>query len=159
MFFFRKLFGLFFLGLLLFGVLGFFGRSGQHRTQEAYQQGFMAGQQAAAASSETKAEGAQETMTTVPHRTPGANVYFRGHGFFFPSFGLLFCLVPLFMIGLLFTFGGKRRWHKHGHHPGHWGRGPCGPGRWGPHDGGEESAKEKSPEDIDDSQDEPVMRV
>ena len=104
MFFFRKLFGLFFIGLLIFGLFGVFGRGGHHRTQEAYQQGFIAGQQAAAA--ENTAEGAEGTTTTVPNQSAGTNIYYRGHGFFFPGSLLLFCLMPFFLLGFVFMLFG-----------------------------------------------------
>ena len=161
MFFFRKFFGLLFLGFLIFGILGLFGRAGAGRYHSAYQQGFIAGQQAAASSAGTAAEEAGESTTAVPngYSYPGANVYWRGHGFFFPGFGLLFCLVPFFFLGLLFMGFGRRRWHGHHRH-----RGPCGHGSWkhGPRRHGEDwvdSSQEKSPDDIDDGPDEPIMRA
>lgn len=161
MFFFRKLFGLFFLGLLIFGLLGFFGRMGHGRYETAYQQGFIAGQQAAAAESGAAPEAGAAASGAVPGGYPGANVYFRGHGFFFPGFGLLLCLIPFFFIGLMFmVFGGRRR---HGRHR-HWRGGPpCGPRSWRQHERQEEDAKEKSPDDIDDGRDgrsdEPIMHA
>ena len=164
MFFFRKLFGLFFFGLLIFGLLGLFGRGGHGRYQSAYQEGFTAGQRASAASNEAAPEGAEETTNAAPNQIPGANVYFRGHGFFFPGFGLLFCLTPFFLMGLFFMVFGKRRWHGHRHlrgHVGHnkgghgpWGHGPCGHRKhW------QDSPQEKSPDDIDDGSEEPIMRA
>ena len=48
--FFKKLFGLFFIGLLIFGLLGFFGRSSGSGYDSAYRQGFIDGQQADVAS-------------------------------------------------------------------------------------------------------------
>jgi hypothetical protein len=159
MFFFRKLFGLFFLGILIFGLLGVFGNLRHGRYQSAYQQGFFDGQQAAAKSSESAAEGSEGVTTAPSARRPGTNVYYRGHGLFLPSFGLMFCLVPLFFFGLFFAFFGKRRWHGHGRHRGHWGHGPCGPGPWRHRDGAEESTKEKSPDDIDDGPDEPIRQA
>ena len=170
MFFFRKLFGLLFMGFLLFGVLGFFGRASAGRYHSAYQQGFIAGQQAAAGGSEAAAassegaaaEGAEGSASAAAkgYNYPGANVYWRGHGFFFPGFGLLFCLIPFFFLGLLFMgFGKRRHWHGHHRH-----RGPCGHGSWkdGPRRHDEDwvdSSQEKSPGDIDDGPDEPIMRA
>ena len=164
MFFFRKLFGLFFLGFIFLGILGLFGRGGHGRYQSAYQQGFIDGQQTAAASSEAAPAGAEETASAAPSQPPGTNVYYRGHGFFFPGSGLLFCLIPFFLMGLFFMAFGKRRWHGYHHHRGQrghhrggygpWGHGPCGHRKdW------EDSPQEKSPDDIDDGPDEPIMRA
>ncbi len=160
MFFFRKLFGLFFIGLLVFGLLGIFGRSGHRQYQEAYRQGYIDGQQAAA-SSEGTADGSQSTPKAVPDGVPGAHVFYRGHGFFFPGFGLLFCLIPLFFFGLFFMGMGKRRRHKGHWSDKHWGHGPCGPRGWDSRREREEAPKEKSPEDIDDGPgpDEPIYRA
>lgn len=165
MWFFRKLFGLFFVGLLILGIFGFFGGGRHGRYQEAYSQGYIDGQRAAA-SSESAAEGAESAAKSVPDSVPGANVYYHGHSFFFPGFGLLFCLVPLLFFGLMFMGMGRRRWYR-GNHYGHWGRGswgydgPCGPRRWGSRSGWDEGVKEKSPEDIDDGPgaDEPIYRA
>jgi hypothetical protein len=168
MFFFRKLFGLFFFGLLIFGMFGLLGRGGHGRYDEAYRQGFIDGQQATSDSGKAAPDTAGETTSAVPQSRPGANIYYRGHGFFFPGFGLFLCLIPLFMFGLFFMGFGKRRWHGHRHHRGPWGhhgrgRGPCGPGPWGRGEGAEDSAQdsgqEKSPDDIDDGSDEPIFRA
>jgi len=164
MFFFRKLFGLFFLGFIFLGLFGFFSRGGHGRYQSAYEQGFIAGQQAAAASGEAAPEGAEGTKTAAPSQIPGANVYYRGHGFFFPGFGLFFCLIPFFLMGMFFMVFGKRRWHGHRHHRGPWGHhrggyGPWGRGPCGSRRDGEDGAEEKSPEDIDDGADGPIMRA
>ena len=162
--FFRKLFGLFFLGFILLGILGVFGRGGHGRYQSTYQQGFLDGQQVAAAQSAADPETAAGAPVPVPNQRPGADIYFRGHGFYFPGFGLLFCLIPFFFMGLFFMVFGKRRWHRHHHHRGGWGHrrggrppwkgGPCGPRRESP-----DSPQEKSPDDIDDGPDEPIMRA
>lgn len=163
MFFFRKLFGLFFLGFLIFGLLGLFGGGRHGRTQAAYRQGFMDGQQAAAASKEAAPESAEEAAPVAPGNYPGANVYYRGHGFFFPGFGLMFCLIPFFFFGLFFMAFGKRRWHGRHHHRGQWGHyrghGPCGRGPWADKGARQDSSQEKSPDDIDDGPDEPIMRA
>ena len=150
MYFFRKLFGLFFVGLLIFGLFGFFGRMGYGRYQTGYQQGFIAGQQAAAVGGTSAQTGAAPT-TAVPAPYPGASLYFRGHGFFFPGFGLFLCLIPLFFIGLLsMAFGGRRRYGRRHH----WRGGPCGPGpRHHHHRWPGEDPREKSPDDIDDGRD------
>ena len=164
MFFFRKLFGLFFVGLLIFGLFGFIGRGRHGRTQSAYQQGFFDGQQAAAVNSEKGVESSEGTSTTAPVGTSGTQVYYRGHDFFFPGSVFLFCLMPLFFAGMLFMLFGKRRWHGQYAHHGRWGhhkggRGPWGPGPCGPRQDRQDDAKEKSPEDIDDGPDGPVMRA
>lgn len=164
MYFFRKLFGLIFFGLLIFGLFGMFGRGRHHQYQEAYRQGYVDGQQAAVGSEES-ADGTQSAPKAVPDGVPGTHVFYRGHGFFFPGFGMFLCLIPLFLFGLFFSGMGKRRWHKG--HRGHWnhkhgGRGPCGPRGW--HSGRERQEQEpteKSPEDIDDGPgpDEPIYRA
>ena len=144
MFFFRKLFGLFFVGLLIFGVFGAFGRGGGSRYEAAYRQGFVDGQQAAVGSSETTAE---TPKTAVPSGTQGVNVYYRDHGFFFPGFGFLLCLVPLFALGLMAMGAGRHRRHGRG-----WSH-PCGSGHAPWKNGWDQegsSASEKSPADIDD---------
>lgn len=149
--FFKKLFGLFFIGLLIFGLLGFFGRSSGSGYDSAYRQGFIDGQQAAVASG----EGAEGAAKTVPDSASGTNIYYRGHDFFFPAPALLLCLVPLFAIGFMMMASGKR-----GRHGRRGGWGPCGPGRgpWGPgpRKQWEDSPSEKSPEDIDDGSDEAI---
>ena len=164
MFFFRKLFGLFFVGLLIFGLFGFIGRGGHGRYQSAYRQGFMDGQQAAVGSSEKGAEGGEETGSTVPVGTSGTQVYYRGHDFFFPGSVFLFCLLPLFFFGMVFMLFGKRRWRGHGQQRGWCGHsrgkhGPWGHGPWGPREDQEDSSQEKSPDDIDDGPDGPIMRA
>ncbi len=164
MFFFRKLFGLFFFGLLVFGLLGLFGGGRHGRTQSAYRQGFIDGQQAAAVGSEAAAEGAEGASTAVPQQMPGTNVYYRGHGFFLPGFGLLFCLIPFFFIGLFFMVFGRGGRHGHGRHRGPWGHhrggyGPWGQGPCGPKRSWQEEPKEKSPDDIDDGADEAIRRA
>ena len=153
MFSFRKLAGLFFVGLLIFGLFGAFGRNDNRHVVEAYRQGFVDGQQAAAGAE------AGTAKTAVPDGMPGANIYIRDHGFFFHSFGfLLLCLVPLFALGLLFLGGGRRRRHGRG-----WSGHPCGGGTahwkqrsWGQQ---ESSGTEKSPEDIDDGPPEPIKQA
>jgi len=161
MFFFRKLFGLFFLTLLILGVIGLFSRSGPDQYQAAYQEGFIAGQQAAVNSGQAAPAGVEESTTVAPTGQPGTQIFYRGHGFFFPGFGLLLCLMPLFFFGLLFmVFGKRRRYGRHGHW-GHYrrGYGPCGPGPWGRRENWDDSPKEKSPEDIDDGSDEPIRHA
>jgi len=141
--FFKKLFGLFFIGLLIFGLLGFFGRASGPRYDSAYRQGFIDGQQAAASS----VEGAEGAAKAVPDSASGTNIYYRGHDLFFPAPALLLCLVPLFAIGFMMMASGKR-----GRHGRRGGWGPCGPGRR-PWKQWEESSSEKSPDDIDDGPD------
>ena len=141
-----------------------FGRGGHGRYQSAYQQGFIDGRQAAAAGSEAAPKGAEAATAPVPNQIPGANVYYRGHGFFFPAFGLFFCLVPFFLMGLFFMAIGKRRWHGGRYHRGDWGYHKGGHGPWrhgpcGPRSDWEENPKEKSPDDIDDGSDEPIFRA
>ena len=164
MFFFGKLFKLFFLGFLILGILGFFGRGGHGRYQSAYQQGFIDGQQSAATSKAAVPDGVEGPVPVVPERNPGANIYYHGHGFFFPGFGLFFCLIPLFFLGMFFMGFGRRRWHGHHHHRGNWGPYGSGRGPWGygPCGHGKDEGgrtKEKSPDDIDDGSDEPIFHA
>lgn len=158
MFFFRKLWGLLFLSFVLLGIFGFLGRAGQDGRQLAYQQGFMAGQQAAASGGEAASAVGEGEAPAVPRSYPGAKVYYRGHGFFFPGFGLLFCALPFFFLGFLFMAFGKRRRYGRGWH------GPCGRGGWRQGAGGHDEdwrdrPQEKSPDDIDDGPEEPIMRA
>ena len=164
MFFFRKLFGLFFLGFIFLGILGLFGRGGHGNRQSAYQQGFIDGQQMAAAGSEAAPEDAEGTTSAAPTQPPGTNIYYRGHGFFFPGSGLLFCLMPFFLMGMFFMVFGKRRWHGHRHHREYWGHHGGGYSPWGQGPCGHrkergDSPQEKSRDDIDDGSDEPIMRA
>jgi hypothetical protein len=154
--FFKKLFGLFFIGLLIFSLLGLFGRSAGPGFNDAYRQGFLDGQQSAVAAGES-AEGAK---TAVPNAAPsGTNIYYRDHGFFFPGPPLLLCLVPLFAFGFMMLASGKRRrGYRGGWGPGGPG-GPCGPWRHGPWGQWEDDPKEKSPDDIDDGPAEPAMQA
>lgn len=152
MFFFRKLFGAFFFGLLVLGLFGLFGRGTNRGYDSAYRQGFIDGQQAAVAGSETAAE----TTTGPPGSSAGTNIYYRDQGFFFPGSAALLCLVPLVAFSMLFMGMGKRR---HGRH-GPWG--PCGPrGPWkhGPSPQTAGSSPEKSPDDIDDGPDETIYHA
>ena len=117
----RKFVGLGLLALLVFGAMGFVGMAGRSRSESAWMQGYLAGQQAAVG-----AEDGAATNLPPPH--PGAygyDGYYRGHRGFFPGVGLFFCLFPLFMFGgFFFLLGGRRRW-RHGHGP--WGEhGPHG---------------------------------
>ena len=140
--FMRRLFGLGFLAVTAVILLGFFGSMGGQRQEMAWTQGYIAGQQAALAG--------EEAIQTAPPQFGPARPYAR-HGFglfLFPLFGLmLFCLVPLFLLGGAFFFiGGRHRKHWHcggnGRQPEH-GWGP--PWRQGnPAD----EPEEKSPEDI-----------
>lgn len=144
MFFFRKLMGLFFIGLLVFGLLGLFGGRSGFRYEAAYRQGFIDGQQTAVAGGEDAAG----TGKAAPSSASGTNIYYRDHSFFFPGPALLLCLVPLFAFGFMALKSGMR-------HNAAWGS--CGPGygprkhgRWGEWADG---PKEKSPDDIDDGPD------
>ena len=154
MFFFRKLMGLFFIGLLVFGLLGLFGGRSGFRYEAAYRQGFIDGQQTTVAGG----EGAEGTTGAVPNNSSGTNIYYRDHSFFFPGPALLLCLVPLFAFGLMAMKSGMRYGHGRS---GAWG--PCGSGfgsrkhgRWGEW---EDGPKEKSPDDIDDGPNEAVGYV
>ncbi len=51
---------------------------------------------------------------------PAAAAHVGGYGF---GFGILFFVIPLFIIGLIFLFGGlaRRRWARDGFGPGHFG--------------------------------------
>jgi hypothetical protein len=146
MFFFRKLMGLFFIGLLVFALLGLFGGRAGSGFDSAYRQGFIDGQQAATAGSEG-AEG------SVPSAKSGTNIYYRDHSLFFPGPALLLCLVPLFAFGFMAMKSGMR----HGRRAA-WG--PCGPGprHWkhGPWEQWQDGPKEKSPDDIDDGPEDTV---
>ncbi len=140
--FMKRLFGLGFLAVTAVIMLGALGLTGGQRQGSAWTQGYIAGQQAALAD--------EGTIQTAPPHFPTARPYAR-HSFglfLFPLFGLmLFCLVPLFLLGGLFFFiGGRHRRHGqcegNGRHSGH-GWGP--PWRQGnPAD----EPEEKSPEDI-----------
>jgi hypothetical protein len=111
---FKKLFGLGFLAIMLFAFLGAFGSMRQARTDEAYRQGYLAGQQAAAASEDG-------TVNTSPPMSPyGYDTHYGGHRGFFPGAGLFLCLLPLMFFGFMsMMFGCKRR---------HWKYGPGGSG-------------------------------
>lgn len=151
---FRRILALGFLAFLLFGLLGFVGMAGRARTESAWMQGYLAGQQAAA--------GEDGAAANQPYTGPGMYGYgrysphFHGYGRFFPGFGFFTCLIPLFLFGgFLFMAGRRRRhWHRHGHGPwrhhphGSWGHGPGQPGF------------HKPPwVDDDDLADEPVMKA
>ncbi len=152
MFFFRKLTGAFFLGLLVLGLFGLFGRNANSGYDAAYRQGFLDGQQAAVAGSETAAE----TTTVPPSSSTGTNIYYRDRDFFFPGSAALLCLVPLVAFSMLFMGMGKRR---HGRH-GPWGPcGPRGPRKHGPWQQEADSPSEKSPDDIDDGPDETIYHA
>ena len=86
---FRKLIGLGFLAMMLFVFLGAFGSMRQSRTNMAYMQGYIAGQQAAAGE-----DGAVNgNAATAPPMPPYSyNTHFRGHGGFFP--GIRLVLLP-----------------------------------------------------------------
>ena len=146
---FRKLFALFFLGLLVLGLFGFFGRSGS-RYDEAYRQGFIDGQRAAV-SSEAAPKGTEGAETAVPGGRSGTQVVYHENDFFFPAPSFLLFLVPLFAFSMLFMKSSRR--HRYGRHSG-W-AGPCGRGPWGapPWKQGTDSPQEKSPGDIDDGPD------
>lgn len=147
MFFFRKLMGLFFIGLLIFAFLGLFSRRAGSGFESAYRQGFIDGQQAAVAGG----EGAEETTDALPNSSSGTNIYYRDHSLFFPGPAMLLCLIPLFAFGFMAMKSGMRHGRR-----GAWG--PCGParGHWkrGPWEPWEDGPKEKSPDDIDDGPDE-----
>ena len=147
---FRKLIGLGFLAIMLFAFLGAFGTMRQSRTNTAWTQGYIAGQQAAA--------GEDDAVNTAPPTSPyGYDTYYRSHRGFFPGIGLFLCLLPLMFFGGLFLlFGGKRRW-RHG--PGSWHHhGPCHGNH--PWKGGHKQGGEKPPwVDDNDLNDEPVMKA
>ena len=113
----KKVIGFGLLVLLVMNLLGAMRHlRGGHNdglasvAQTAWTQGYIAGQQAA-----TGEEGA----TVVPpsfSRHDGFEQNGRFYTPIFPIFGLFFlCLLPLFMIGSAFMFGGRRRWHRHAH--------------------------------------------
>jgi len=130
----KKVFGFGLLFLLiahLFGAMVFMGSS--HRgsasvAQEAWARGYIAGQQAA-----TGEDGATESAVPPSHmdgmESYGHHGYSGyesyGHGYdgqydrhqmgAFSIFGMMFrCLIPLFLIGGLFMFIGKRGCRHHG---------------------------------------------
>jgi len=145
---FRRLFALGLLAFLFFGLLGFIGRATWARSESAWMQGYLAGQQAAA-SSEDDAANAQP-----PRMYPDAYGYGRYHshfrGGFFPGLGLFTCLIPLFLLGGFFFLMGprRRRWY---------GSGPCG---HHPHGRHHQHGRHKPPwVDDDDLADEPVMKA
>ena len=113
--FFRKIFGLFLILLVLGGL---FGLSGQNRYQDAWQQGYIAGQQAVA--------GQDGTTATAPPAAPyGPYGYYPARlgffGFLFKGLGLFFLFwLMVGFLGLLFgrrfwRHGGKKwaKWHRH----------------------------------------------
>ena len=119
---FRKLIGLGFLAMMLFVFLGAFGSMRQSRTNMAYMEGYIAGQQAVAGEDGTVNGNAATASTMPPYST---NTHYRGHGGFFPGMGLLLCLLPFMFLGFMsMMFGCKRR---------HWQHGPGGPGHWHQH--------------------------
>ncbi len=148
--FFRKLIGLAFIAMLFVGAMGLFG-AGRGRTQDAWTQGYIAGQQSVT----TNADGSTTTVPPAPansYANPNSYGYGRSHVGFFPGFGLLFCLIPFFFFGGLFMlFGGRRRRGRGGH----W----CRPGHWQHH--GHEKYKGPKPPwvDDDDLADEPIMKA
>lgn len=141
--FFRKLIGLALIVMLFFGAMNLFGM-GRGRAQNAWTQGYLAGQQSVT----TNADG----TTTTPPAPPNYDGYGRSHVGFFPSFGFLFCLIPFFFFGGLFMlFGGRRRMGRHGP----W----CRPGHW--QQRGHDKYKGPKPPwvDDDDLADEPIMKA
>jgi hypothetical protein len=146
--FFRKLFGLFFLGLIIFGLLGLIGR-GPGRYDAAYRQGFIDGQQSVVTGDKAASESAEEAAGGPS----GTQIYYRDQSFFFPAPGAMLFLVPLAAFAFLFMRKGRRHHHRHWggyHNGGYWG-GPCGRhGKW------QDGPKEKSPDDIDDGSDETI---
>lgn len=111
--FFRRLFGVFFIFLLLGGVFSLFNGNG--RSQDAYMQGYIAGQQ-----SVTTEDGA--TTIVAPAPQPYAN---RHSGFGFLG-GIVkfftFFFGFMFLIGFMgMLFGCKRGKHHGWHHARHWG--------------------------------------
>lgn len=147
--FFRKLIGLAFITMLFVGAMSLFG-AGRGRTQDAWTQGYIAGQQSVTAN----ADGNTATAPPAPaNRDANPNGYGYGHSHFgfFPGFGLLFCLIPFFFMGGLFIlFGGRRHMGR---------RGPwCRPDHWQQH-GQDKYKGPKSPwMDDDDLADEPIMK-
>jgi hypothetical protein len=144
---FRKLFGLFFLGLLVFGLVGLISAGGRSRYQAAWLEGYAAGQQAAVSAEQGTTGGAQGAAVPA---APPAPVYGFGHGWFFPGFGMFFCFLPLFLFGLPFLFFGRRhgrRGHWHGH------RG------WRGHEHQQPPRQSGHWADFDDWPDEPVQKA
>jgi hypothetical protein len=112
---FKKLFGLGFLTIMLFAFLGLFvGPARESRTNEAYRQGYIDGQQTAASE-----EGIANTVP--PASAYGYDTHRRWHSGFFPG-PLLLCLLPFMFFGLMsMMFGCKsRHWKHEPHGPEHW---------------------------------------
>ena len=132
--FFRRLFGAFFLFLLLGGVFGLFNG----RSQNAYTQGYIAGQQ-----SVTVEDGANTAVPPAPQ--PYQNSGFGFFGGIVKFFAFFFGFI--FLIGFMgMVFGCKHRKHKKGwHHAHHW-------GNW-------EKGGEKPPWYDPNDNDEPVMKA
>ena len=148
--FFRKLIGFAFIAMLFVGAMSLFGM-GRGRTQDAWTQGYIAGQQSVTTNA--------DDMSTVPLAPANSYAnhnefgYGRSHFGFFPGFGLLFCLIPLFFFGGLFMlFGGRHRMGMGRRR--HW----CRPGHWQHHD--HEKYKGTKPPWVDDDlADEPIMKA
>lgn len=138
---FRKLIGLGFVAILFFAFFGAVGSMRQNRTDAAYMQGYLAGQQAAASE--------DGTINTAPPATAyGYNKHVRGHGGFFPGAGFFLCLLPLLFFGFMFMVGScKHRW-KHGHY-----------GKWHNHKHWKGGPPKPPWVDDDDLTDEPVMKA
>ena len=115
---FRKLLALGFLAFLFFGLMGFIGRASWARTESAWMQGYLAGQQAA--NREDGAAAARPPSYPEAYGYGRSYPHFHGHGGFFPGFGLFACLIPLFLFGGFFFLMGRCRRHWHGHGPGAW---------------------------------------
>ena len=140
---FRRILALGFLAFLVFGLLGMVGMAGRARSESAWRQGYLAGQQAAA--SEDGAPPSQPFIGSEAYGYGRYHPHFHSHSGFFPGLGFFACLIPLFFLGIFFFLVGprRRRW-RHGpwHH---------GPGRYSPH----------KPPWVDDNDlaDEPVMKA
>ncbi|MGV8896093.1 MAG: SHOCT domain-containing protein [Rhodoglobus sp.] len=83
---------------------------------------------------------------------PAAAAHLGGYGF---GFGLLFFIIPLFIIGLLFLFGGlaRRRWSRNGFGPGHFGPSHFGYGQNSASRGAESTLAERFAQgDIDEKE-------
>ncbi len=113
--FFRRIFAVFFLMLLFFGA---FGVLSSNRGQEAYMQGYVAGQQSVVQGE----DGAVTAVSPAPLTTTSQSG-FSGFRFF-----ALFILGGMFLFGMMMFFGfmkmmcGKRGWREKGwHHGKHWG--------------------------------------
>lgn len=144
--FFRRVFTAF---LLMFVFFGAFGLMNSNRGQEAYMQGYVAGQQSVV-------QGEDRANTAVSPIPPAAPTH---NGFGFLKIFPLFLLCGMGLFGMMLFFGfmkaacGKHGWHEKGwHHEHHW-QGWSPKGDWPTKGDKEKWYDEHGPSD------EPVMKA